>query len=125
MNYIDRFSANVEHGYYYTKDYIDGDRERLRGVRKSFSSACTLEVTACTNGYHGGDSGHGSRTVIGFRDLGGTDIKVVPIPPVSGNGGCELHLGGDCELAILIDALRFAADSLEKLAEEAQDSQGD
>ena len=123
MNYIDRFTTESDHGYYNFPRFINGERERIKGIRKVFNSACILQVTACTNGYCGGDSGHGSRTVISFRDLGGTDIKIIPIPAGMGNGGVEIHLGGDCELDNMIDAFRFAADSLEKLAIEAAHSQ--
>ena len=34
-----------------------------------------LEVEAGTNGYQGGDSGHGSRTYLRLKDLGSTDIR--------------------------------------------------
>lgn len=122
MNYIDRFTAEVGYGYYHFPSFTYGKRDKIRGVRKAFCSACTLEVTACTSGFRGGDSGHGGRTVISFRDLGGTDIKIVPIPAGIGNGGCEIHLGGDAELGNMIDGLRFAADALEKLAKEARHS---
>ena len=64
--------------------------------------------------------------MVRFNDLGGTAIKARSIPEsIHGNGGVEIALAGDCELLTFIDGLRFAADTLERLAEEAEDTQGD
>lgn len=69
----------------------------------------TLEVEVGTNGLKGGDSGHGCRTYFRIEDLGSTDIKVNLI----GESGVEIILGGDCELMTFIEALVFAARTLE------------
>ena len=42
-------------------------------------SANVLEVEAGTNGFQGGDSGHGSRAYIRIEDMGSTDIRVNPL----------------------------------------------
>lgn len=69
-------------------------------------SANALSVEAGTNGYHGGDSGHGSRTYFRITNCGGTDIRV-KANGHDGNEGFEVTLGGDCELATIISALKF------------------
>lgn len=76
-------------------------------------SANILEVEAGTNGYHGGDAGHGSKTYIRIEDAGGTSIKVKPINDGYGNIGFEMELGGDCELSTIIEAFKFVVTVLE------------
>ena len=81
---------------------------------EEITSACIMEVEAGTNGYKGGDTGHGSRTYFRIEDLGGTDITVNKIPNNhGGNGGLEVILGGDCELQSMIEALKFITQVLE------------
>ena len=55
-------------------------------------SANVLEVEAGTNGFQGGDSGHGSRTYIRIEDMGSTDIRINPLGR-DGDEGFELFLG--------------------------------
>ena len=74
-----------------------------------------LGVTVATNGYQGGDSGHGGRTYIRLEDLSSTDIDArVSVGPNT-NSKVEIMLGGDSELDSVIEALRWAADKLEEL----------
>ena len=74
-----------------------------------------LGVTVATNGYQGGDSGHGGRTYIRMEDLSSTDIDArVSVGPDT-NSKVEIMLGGDSELDSVIEALRWAADKLEEL----------
>ena len=74
-----------------------------------------LGVTVATNGYQGGDSGHGGRTYIRLEDLSSTDIDArVSVGPDT-NSKVEVMLGGDSELDSVIEALRWAADKLEEL----------
>ena len=74
-----------------------------------------LGVTVATNGYQGGDSGHGGRTYIRLEDLSSTDIDArVSVGPDT-NSKVEIMLGGDSELDSVIEALRWAADKLEEL----------
>ena len=121
-DYSDTFIEDSTRGLYRTEDFVFGGRMILPAIRKTFNSANILEVIAATNGFKGGDAGHGSRTLIRINDLAGTAIKAKVIPErVSGNGGVELMLAGDCELSTLIDGLRFAADALEDLAREARE----
>ena len=71
-----------------------------------------LEVEAGTNGYQGGDTGHGSRTYFRIHDLGGTDIEVHALGQY-GDEGLEVSLGGDSELETIITALKFITRVLE------------
>ncbi|MBR5529213.1 MAG: hypothetical protein IKU57_01935 [Oscillospiraceae bacterium] len=83
-------------------------------------SANLLEVEAGTNGYHGGDAGHGSRTYIRIKNNGNTFIRVNPLGR-DNNEGVELLLGGDCELETMIRALKFITKVLEDGAKEVYD----
>ena len=74
-------------------------------------SANILEVEAGTNGYFGGDAGHGSRTYFRIENAGGTCMDVYPT-----KDGFELFMGGDCELSTIIDALKFVVLVLEDQA---------
>ena len=80
-------------------------------------SANLLEVEAGTNGFQGGDAGHGSRAYIRIENMGGTAIQVNPLGR-DGDDGFELLLGGDCELETMITALKFITKALEDGAKE-------
>lgn len=105
----DHFVASVANGVYWLKG------EPLPAMRTRINLANILEVTAATNGYCGGDTGHGGRTVISLRDLGGTDIQIREIPKGISNGGVEIILGGDSELCTIRDACEFIVNALDKL----------
>ena len=79
-----------------------------------------LEVEAGTNGYQGGDSGHGSRSYFRIENQGGTDIRVKPLGRY-GDDGFEVIIGGDCELETMITALKFITQALEDGAKEANE----
>lgn len=79
-----------------------------------------LEVEAGTNGYQGGDTGHGSRTYIRIENEGGTDMQVRPLGRFE-DEGFEVILGGDCELETMIQALKFITKVLEDQAKEVYD----
>lgn len=85
---------------------------------KEISRANILRVTAGTNGYMGGDTGHGSRTFIRIEDRGGTDMRPRLIRSGCSNTGIQIVLGGDSELSTIVEALRFVADALERQADE-------
>ena len=78
-----------------------------------------LEVEAGTNGYQGGDSGHGSRTYLRIKDQGCTDIRCsVKQNPYDGRmDELEITLGGDTELETMKEALRWMLSILEAQAE--------
>lgn len=79
---------------------------------KQIVSANIIEVEAGTNGYRGGDTGHGSRTYIRIADLGNTDINFRVIPN-AGNGSLIIELGGDRELSTIIKGLKYIIKTLQ------------
>lgn len=89
------------------------DRYTVETFSKEIVSACLLKVEAGTNGYQGGDSGHGSRTYISFEDQGGTDIRVQVEGLHNDADKITLVFGGDCELSSIIKALKFVVNVLE------------
>ena len=88
--------------------------------KREVVSANILEVEAGTNGYQGGDTGHGSRTYFRIENEGGTDIQVRPLGRY-GDEGFEVTLGGDCELETIITALKFITKVLEDGSKEVHD----
>ena len=51
------------------------DRSKVTTWSREIVNCNILEVEAGTNGFQGGDSGHGSRTYLRLKDLGSTDIR--------------------------------------------------
>ena len=91
---------------------IEGQNVEL--FKREVVSANILEATAGTNGYKGGDSGHGSRTYFRIRNLAGSDINAKVLTDNNGNcEGVQIVLGGDCELETFIRSLKFAVKVLE------------
>jgi len=80
-------------------------------LSKTFIDACILNVKVGTNGYHGGDAGHGAKTYFEFQ-LDGSEIEVD-----KSTGKVVIKLGGDAELRTMIQGLEFAAKSLEILSD--------
>lgn len=77
-----------------------------------------LEVEAGTNGYHGGDTGHGSRTYLRIKDQGCTDLHCnVAQDKYGGVDEIEISLGGDAELETIKEALRWMLSILETQSE--------
>ena len=92
------------------------DKDRCCVLHSSeFGSFNTLGITVGTNGYQGGDSGHGGRTYICIHNLGSTDMDASVSNPSDVGPKVEMILGGDSELDSIIDGLRWAADKLEEL----------
>lgn len=89
--------------------------ERLDIKEKQILGAFVLDVEAGTNGYKGGDAGHGSRTY--FAILPGSG-GVIEIERLGENGdGFAVTLAGDWELNQIITALEFILDTLREGAE--------
>lgn len=95
-------------------------RDGITTWTREITSANILEVEAGTNGYKGGDTGHGSRTYFRIEDLGSTDMTVNVT-----KDGFEVQLGGDCELMTIIEALKFIVEVLEDQVEEYGDPYGE
>lgn len=86
----------------------------------TFESANLIGVCAYTNGFQGGDAGHGCVTYIRFEDFGSTCIRYINLIRSYGEiTGFEIELGGDCELETTIQAFEWVARSLRRQAEEA------
>ena len=79
-----------------------------------------LQVEAGTTGYREGEAEIGAVTYFRMADLDGTDIAVRPLGD-DGNGGFEVVLHGDGELASIILALKFIVKVLEEESEEVFD----
>ena len=96
-----------------------------------------IKVEVGTNGYKGGDSGHGSRTYFAIENIASTDMRLsfaggdafcghvtigdLEIKGRTGMTGSEIEadrieieFGGDAELETFIEALGFALITLRK-----------
>ena len=87
-------------------------------MKKTFeaTSANILSVTVETNTPKGGDTGHGGKTVITFKDHASTDMRIKSDNDSTYNNVEEISLlfGGDTEYETLIRCLKFAVYELEK-----------
>lgn len=78
----------------------------------SYESCNMLSVEAGTNGFRGGDSGHGSRTYLSFENDSSTDMSVSIDGVQYSADKIELMFGGDSELETVILALEYAVKAL-------------
>ena len=101
----------------------------LWGYETEVIGANVLAARAATNGYQGGDAGHGGHSYIELEDMGGTAMEVSvndeKIEEIFATGETlnpkvRIDVFGDTELMTLINALRFMADALEEAAEYAE-----
>ena len=91
-------------------DNFDIQKKNVDGYQiTTFSAVVTdanvLAVEVGTNGYHGGDSGHGCRTYLHIENLASSDISIVINDD---KRGVSIFLGGDSELTTFIEVLGFA-----------------
>ena len=104
---------------------VASNTHRVNGVdietwEREIIDANILSVEAGTNGYQGGDTGHGSRTYIRISDEGSTDLNARIIKDRYGDTtGIEIALGGDAELSTIIEAFKFITKVLEEGREAA------
>lgn len=97
------------------------DQNKIETWSRDIIDASILNIEAGTNGYQGGDAGHGCRTYIRIKDVDGTDIRARVLTDRMGNAeGIELVLAGDSELSTIIEAMKFAVKVLEDQIEENQ-----
>lgn len=92
--------------------------EEIETWEREFYDANVLSVEVGTNGYKGGDSGHGSRVYLRFTDEGGTDLNARVHTTPYGTTEIEITLGGDAELSTIIKALKFALKVLKEQSRE-------
>ena len=97
------------------------DGTEITTYTREVISCNILQVEAGTNGFQGGDSGHGSRTYFRIQDEASTDIEINLITSRCGCEGFEVTLGGDCELETMIRALKFIVKVLEEESQEVYD----
>ncbi|WP_432745416.1 hypothetical protein H7827_13885 [Streptomyces sp. JH002] len=77
---------------------------------KTFEDFCSLKVQAMGSGPQGGDTGHGGWAVVSFEDLGSTNINASIEREHSDRANkITIRVGGDAEVAVLADALEWAA----------------
>ena len=112
---------------------VDGQAVPVRS--KEIVRENIIKVEVGTNGYKGGDSGHGSRTYFAIENVASTDISLsfaggdafcghvtigdLELKGRTGMTGSEIEadrivieLGGDAELETFIEALEFAVATL-------------
>ena len=107
-----------------TRGKVRVDGVTVKTYKKEIDSANIIEVEVGSTGYMGGDSGHGGRTYMRIKDLGGTDMSCRLSGTSCGTTGqVELMFGGDCELDTFIEALRFSIDVLSGEMERRQQMQ--
>ena len=101
------------------------DREFIKTVRTEMVNCNILEVETGTNGYHGGDSGHGGRALLRLSDAASTDMRCLISGEIAGYSqtyevyfshvdSVEIVVGGDAEIGTLIDSLEFVVKILKE-----------
>lgn len=86
---------------------------------KTFYGSGLLKVEAGTNGFHGGDAGHGSSTYFKIENLGGACINA---DVTKYKDGFEVALGGDWELDEIIESLKFILETLKEQSNKKETS---
>jgi hypothetical protein len=83
-------------------------------VEREMLGVCLLNIQVRSNGECGGDSGHGGRTSVTFRDNGGYAMELTNIKRdlVGDLEEFTLEVRGDEELRLLRDAFLYAANAL-------------
>ena len=103
-----------------TEDIID----RMDREEGEITDACILRYAVETNGYHGGDGGHGGYLMLTFTNYAGVGMAaaVNTSPPeqeeitdIDSDGNVVIKMSGDAEIRTMSFALRKIADFLEKI----------
>jgi hypothetical protein len=74
---------------------------------------CTVEFK--TNGFQGGDRGHGGFLAIAFKDQGGTSMEATTDRNGLGNDTITLTFRGDAEMRVAVECFEFLAEKLRYL----------
>ena len=101
------YDGNVQ----YNERIVNG--KKVITMQRDFIDCCILEVEVGTNGFQGGDGGHGCRTYIRFTDNGSTCMDAKVKNNCLGTTEIELQLYGDAELQTIARAFKWAAKVLE------------
>lgn len=93
-------------------------------MRKSIeiTSANIIQATIESNGYHGGDAGHGGFVSLEIKDLASTCMDVEVDRSVGDLERVKLTFRGDCEKETLLAALKFFVQALEEERGENRES---
>ena len=94
-----------------------GNAENKYSAETTLTGACITKFLVETNGYQGGDSGHGSYVNIFIKDDGGTCMEVTTIPEKLGQDTIKLSFRGDFELQHAMLGFEFVAKSLREILE--------
>lgn len=81
------------------------------------TGACITKFVVETNGYQGGDAGHGSYLNLFIADEGGTCMEVTTIPERLGQDTIKLSFKGDFELEHAMQGFEFVAKALREILE--------
>ncbi len=111
------YTESDGNSYPATKRIRTIDSSRVTTWSREITNCNILEAEAGTNGYQGGDTGHGSRTYLRIRDLASTDIRCNVEGDKYGCKSIEIILGGDAELETMKEALRWMLSVLETQSE--------
>lgn len=108
--------------FYDSEEYplvFTDDVELMVKKREIPDDVCST-TTVGTNGYHGGDSGHGGRTYFCLEhESGNFSVRIDKNNTFDFNfHTLEICAGGDAELSTLINAFKWAAKRLEEQAAE-------
>ena len=104
------------------KQKVLPDGTKLTTFTREVISTLGIEDEAGTTGFMGGDASRGGRTYFRFKDMGFTNMFVKTKRGRDGNTGeVEFILGGDCELEVIIRALKFVVKVLEEESAEVVD----
>ena len=76
---------------------------------KDFQGCATISARAGTNGYHGGDAGHGCTTVVELKAKGG-DFVFTRFTPE----WIRITALGDSELHELLDAMEWIVETIKE-----------
>lgn len=91
--------------------------KKLLGFRKTINEVFLSSVKVATNGFHGGDAGHGSQTYIELScPLGDMHFSVK-----EKGKSLQVEAAGDAELQTLIKTFKFMVEVLENKVEHQVD----
>lgn len=101
------------------------DGEFIKTVKTELVNFNILEVETGTNGYHGGDTGHGGRAFLRLSDASCTDMRCLISGEIAGYSqtyeiyfshvdSVEIVVGGDAEIETLIGSLEFVVKNLKE-----------
>lgn len=91
--------------------------------KSDIEDICIAQVEVGTNGYQGGDAGHGCRTYLRLCDIADAYIRVRTNPNEGFKtvNNVEILMGGDSELKVFYKALKHAVEYLGQYTDGVQE----